>query len=63
MAQKGIEKIQRIRKTSMGRNNGRRSKEDPQKTIEMEITTNRQRFRPQVERFRFHPQNYNQLFQ
>lgn len=41
MAQKGIEKIQRIRNKIMGRNNGRRSKEDPQKMIEMEITTNR----------------------
>ena len=62
MAQQGKEKIQRFRSTSMGRNNGRRPKEDPQKTIEMEITTNRQRFQLPVERFRFHPQKYNQLF-
>ena len=42
MTQKGREEVWRIRKTSMGRNNGRRSKEDPQKITEMEITSNRQ---------------------
>ena len=61
MAQKGKEKIWRIR-TSMGRNIGRRSKERPQKITEMEITKNMQSYQTFVEHFQFHPQKYNQLF-
>ena len=62
MAQKGREKIWRIR-TSMGRNIGRRSKESPQKITEMEITKNMQSYQTLVEHFQFHPQKYNQLFE
>ena len=61
MAQKGKEKIWRIR-ISMGRDIGRRSKESPRKITEMEITKNMQSYQTFVEHFQFHPQKYNQLF-
>ena len=62
MAQKVRGKMRRIRRTSIERNNGGRSKEGPQKIPEMKITRNRKSSQLLVERFRFHPQKHNQLF-
>ena len=62
MAQKVRGKMRRIRRTSIERNNGGRSKEGPQKIPEMKISRNRKSSQLLVERFRFHPQKHNQLF-